>query len=284
MSSDLLIHATLTVSGGREDLSAADARIRALLAAEALEGSVETRHGEAALCYDFKLRGGIPFPVFAAVSQEFAGLAVTAEWVNAGAGRSGRARLAGGRIVEQDEDRVTAARTANRWLRVAADGRLELGLLLMRLGRDEWAGYAIDHERDALIHLLRIGEVLELRATEGEPEWSVVWRLRDAADTPPARPCMRVVVAAALHAELDRAAREFVARWIWLDQSPAVDTAIERAHYARLGYPVRAANLRSLRLGDLAGDESGSRLHDTLEPEARWVAGVVRRCWGGSDE
>ena len=281
MSGDLLIHATLTVSGDRDRLSAADARIRALLA-DGVAGGFEVRHGDDALCYDFKLQGGIPFPAFAAASQEFADLVVTAEWVNVGAGRSGRARLAGGKLVEHSEDAVasSAARVANRLLQVAADGRLELGLLLTRRDIGEWAGYVINDRRDALFHLLRTGDGLELRATEGAPEWSVVWRLRDAADTPPARPCMRVALDDALFAELDEAAREFVAEWFWLDEAPAEDTAIEREHYARLGHVVRPANLRSARLQALLPGTGGLRLHDTLDADARWIGDLLLRCWG----
>lgn len=280
MHDSLLIHATLTVSGDRDALTAADARIRALLVTEA-SGDFETHHGDDALSYDFKVQGGIPFPAFAAASLEFPDLVVTAEWVNVGAGRSGRAQLAGGKLVEHSEDSVatSAARMANRRVRVAADGRLELGLLLTRLGADEWAGYVINDQRDALFHLLRSADGIELRATEGEPEWSQVWRLRDAQDTPPARPCMRVAVDDALFADLDRAAREFVGEWIWLSDAPAVDTAIEREHYARLGYAVRAANLRSLRLKALTTDADGLRVHDTLEPGNGWIAELLLRCW-----
>jgi hypothetical protein len=181
MNASLLIHATLTVSGNREALAAADARIRTLIAAEAAEGDIELRHGEDALCYDCKLSRGIPFPAFAAITQEFPDLVVIAEWVNVGAGRSGRARLAGGSLVEHSEDSVatSAARVPNRMLRVAADGRLELGLLVMRQNAGEWAGYVINDRRDALFHLLQTGQGIELRATEGGPEWSVVWRWRD---------------------------------------------------------------------------------------------------------
>lgn len=281
MSGDLLIHATLTVSGDRALLPAADARIRALLAAESAGGGVETHHGDDALCYDFKVHGGIPFPAFAAASQEFPDLVVTAEWVNAGAGRSGRAQLAGGKLVAHSEDPMAGggARSSNRWLRVAADGRLELGFLLQALGPGEWAGYAICHQRDALFHLLCSEGGIELRATEGEPEWSVVWRLRDESDTPPARPCMRVAVDDALYAELDRAARDFVDEWIWLEEASEVDTAIEREHYARLGHAVHAANLRSLRLKALVPDAGGLRVHDSLDPGERWIAALLLRCW-----
>ena len=62
MSADLLIHATLTVSGDSALLPAADARIKALLVGEIFEGGFEEHHGDDALSYDFKVRGGVPFP------------------------------------------------------------------------------------------------------------------------------------------------------------------------------------------------------------------------------
>ena len=46
MSADLLIHATLTVSGDSALLPAADARIKALLVGEIFEGGFEEHHGD----------------------------------------------------------------------------------------------------------------------------------------------------------------------------------------------------------------------------------------------
>ena len=106
MSADLLIHATLTVSGDPALLPAADARIKALLVEEVFDGGFEEHHGDAALSYDFKVRGGVPFPAFAQASQEFPQLEVVAEWVNVAAGRRGRARLVDGKIVDHVEDSI----------------------------------------------------------------------------------------------------------------------------------------------------------------------------------
>lgn len=282
MTAGLLIHATLTVSGDPALLPAADARIKRLLAGEDFADGFEEHHGDAALSYDFKVRGGIPFPAFAMASQEFPDLAVTAEWVNIAAGRKGRARIAGGRIVEHAEETLVsaAAETRNRYVGTAADGRLRLALAVLRLGPGEWAGYALNHERDALFHLLRTETAIELRATEGEPEWSVVWRLRDPGDTPRAQPCMKVAVDPGLYAELERLARDFTGEWIWMRQAPAVETALERERYARHGYPVHEANVRASRLQNLCG--AAGRAHDTLDEDNRWVRDVLLRCWAVS--
>lgn len=278
---DLLIHATLTVSGEPALLPAVDARIKRLLAGEGLAQGFEERHGDAALAYDFKVSGGLPFPAFALASQEFPGLVVTAEWVNVAAGRKGRARIAGGRIVEHAEEPVASvvAETRNRYVGAADDGRLRLALVVLRLGPGEWAGYALNHGRDALFHLLRTEAAIELRATEGEPEWSVVWRLRDSGDTPRAQPCMKVAIDPGLYAELERLARDFTAEWIWMRQAPEVETAIERERYARYGYAVHEANVRAARLQLMRGDGERSLVHDTLDADNRWVLDVLLRCW-----
>jgi hypothetical protein len=112
---DLLIHATLTITGAREQLPAADARIKALLVEEIFVGEFEEHHGEDALSYDFKVHGGIPFPAFAAASLEFPELKIAAEWVNVAAGRKGRALLTNGAIAEHVEEAMKPA-TVMCWL------------------------------------------------------------------------------------------------------------------------------------------------------------------------
>lgn len=284
MSADLLIHATLTVSGDPALLPAADARIKTLLVEEVFEGGFEEHHGDAALSYDFKVRGGVPFPAFALASQEFPQLAVLAEWVNVAAGRRGRARIADGKIVDHAEEPITtaAAEARNRYFEVEPDGTLRLAFVLMQRGRGEWAGYVLNHERDALFDIRRDGAVIELRATEGAAEWARMWKL-DALDAhPPARPLEPPQpLAREEYAELERLARDFAGEWIWLREAPAAETAIERERYARYGYTVRDANVRVARLQQMRGDADVTQplLHSTLDTEHRWISAVLRRCW-----
>ena len=136
---DLLIHATLTVTGAREQLPAADARIKALLVEEVFSGEFAEHHGDNALSYDFKVHGGIPFPAFAAASREFPQLTITAEWVNVAAGRKGRALLNNGSITEHVEDALAldGVEPRNRYLLAAPDGTLQLAFALMQ--RAGWA-------------------------------------------------------------------------------------------------------------------------------------------------
>ena len=284
MSADLLIHATLTVSGAREQLPVADARIKVLLVEEVFAGEFEEHHGDDGLSYDFKVHGGIPFPAFAAASQEFPGLTITAEWVNVAAGRRGRALLADGRIAEHTEEIIalTSADARNRWLQIAADGTLELAFTLVQHGAQEWTGYVLNHERDALFRITRQGDAIELLATEGAAAWAYVWLLRGVGDTPqPEALDLPQPVAGELYAELEQLAQEFVAEWFWLRDAPDADNAIELDRYARYGYPVRDANVRAVWLHRLRADAgTGQPMeYSTLDADHAWICDVLRRCW-----
>jgi hypothetical protein len=284
MTADLLIHATLTVSGDSALLPVADARIKALLVDEIFEGGFEEHHGDAALAYDFKVRGGVPFPAFALASQEFPQLAVVAEWVNVAAGRRGRARIADGRIVEHVEDSIGTgpAETPNRYCAVAAGGRLALAVAVIRRDHGLWNGYVIHHERDALFEIRRDGPAIALRVTEGGGEWARLWTLAnaDAPATPqmldPAQP-----LDAALYDELERLARDFAAEWIWLRDAPAAETAIERDRYDRYGYAVQDANVRVAKLQRMRGDAAIDEAlrYSTLDADSEWIPGLLQRCW-----
>lgn len=285
---DLLIHATLTVSGERGELPAVEARIATLLAAEASAGEFEAHHGDDALAYDFKVRGGIPFPAFAAASQEFPGVTIIAEWVNVAAGRKGRACLSRGSITEHVEEPLdmAAGEAPNRYLGAAADGTIGLAFVLQRRGPGEWAGYVLNHERDALFRITRDGDAVELLATEGAAEWAWRWSggidrdVLEAMELMPPQPLDQE-----LYAELESLAENFVDDGFWLRDAPQADNAIEIDRFARYGYTVRDANVRAAKLHRLrAGLESDDALeHSTLDGADAWITGLLRRCWADRD-
>ena len=97
----MLIHATVTVTGDPALLGACEARLRRLLSPQFLKGELTEHHGTAGLCYDLKVEGGIPFPVFAQASREFSGLSFTAEWVNLETDERGSVTLVDGRATRQ---------------------------------------------------------------------------------------------------------------------------------------------------------------------------------------
>jgi hypothetical protein len=282
----LLIHATITITGDAAMRGACEARLRRLLSPQVLKNEVTEHHGAEALCYDLKVEGGIPFPLFAQASQEFPELKFDAEWVNVAAGESGSATIVDGRVTGQESARIASGMADDHpvHVEVAPDGRLKLALTLFRATRDEWRGYALTATRDALLRVRRApgSDAVELLATEGAPEWSAAWRgtpsSRQAA--PDAIP-LPVAIEDSTLLELDALARNFVARWIWFAADQREDIALETERYARYGYAVSAANVRSSRLHRMRSDaaEGAPLLHSTLGDEERWIKDFVLATW-----
>lgn len=284
MSAELVIHATITVRGEAADLAACAARIREALDAQAIEGEAAEHHGAEALCYDLKVRGGIPFPVFADVSQSFPGLTLIIEWVNPGAGQRGAATIIAGKLLRHDAGALAGQSRAPVCVRVAADGRLELACAVMRFGPDECRGYAIEAGHDAVFRAVRVpGGAVELVATDGAPEWALAWRGRlegggfEREALAPPQP-----IPEAEYIDLERLAQTFVAEWVWLAENPEKEIAVERERLKRRGQAEHAANIRSGALARMeeAGERRGGALvYDTFPDELRWVEELLTRCW-----
>lgn len=285
----LLIHATITVSGDKSLLEACDVRINELLAEQLIDGEIAEHHGNEALCYDFKVKGGLPFPAFVMASQEFPALRIDIEWVNVGAGARGMATIVNGKLAEHTVDKLETAVPDTRpvYVLVAENGRLELALTFFRSNRDVWVGYALTAERDALLHLMRVpdSDEVEVLATEGSAEWSLRWRgslARGAFEfeTVP----VPQAIDAQTYRELEQLAQGFVAEWIWFASGPREEIAIEKERYARAGFAVSEANVRSARLHRMkaeATDPEGPLEFSTLDADDAWVKDLVVRCWLG---
>ena len=281
----MLIHATITVTGEAQERAACETRLRRLLSAQFLKNEVTEHHGAQTLCYDLKVEGGIPFPVFAQASQEFGGLEFVAEWVNVEAGEKGAATIVNGRVSAQTKDRIASRAGGEHplYVEVGATGRLVLALALLRVARDEWRGYALTSGRDALVRALRVTpQGVELYATEGGPEWTTVWRGQPSA--PAARRealAPPLAIDETVFRELDQLARSLVAEWIWFASAPHEETAIERERYARSGFEVAEANLRSAQLHRLRAEAGEGRplVHSTLPAEDVWVKDLVLATW-----
>ena len=282
----MLIHATVTIAGDALLLGACDARLRRLLSPHILKGEVTEHHGKDALCYDLKVEGGIPFPLFAQASQEFPALEFVAEWVNVGRGEKGKASIVNGRVTEQESGRV-AMRAGDGhpvYVEVAPSGRLTLALTLVRTDREEWRGYALTAARDALLRIVRRSDAgeAEVYATEGTAEWVRHWQgeIRSGEyetenmESP-------LPIAKADFQELDRLARTFAADWIWFSSEPPEGIAIERERYDRAGYAVADANVRTAQLHRMSAGagEGQSLIHSTLGPEDLWVKDLVLATW-----
>lgn len=282
-----LIHATIKVAGDELQLAACDGQIRLLLAAQAVDGDIAEHHGAGALCYDLKVRGGIPFPAFVLASREFPALSIDVEWVNVEENTRGAATIVDGRLVEHHVDRLTLADRSVRPSLVSAleNGRLELALTFYRSGPDEWLGYALTAHRDALLRIVRggDGDTVDLLATEGGAEWSLHWRgsLARLEFEPLAVP-LADEIDGEVYVELERVAQEFVEEWIWFASGPAAQIAIEKERYASYGYAVADANLKSARLHRMKSGQAqsdGRLVFSTVGADESWVKEVVARCW-----
>jgi hypothetical protein len=160
--------------------------------------------------------------------------------------------------------------------------------MLVRATREEWRGYAVTATRDALLRLTRPPEsdAVELYATDGGPEWALAWlgtlsaaNFTRSALTPP------IAIEDADFRELDQLARGFAADWIWFSSAGREEIAIERERYARYGYPVSAANVRTSKLhGMRGGAVEGKRLvHSSLRQDELWVKELILATWAAQD-
>ncbi len=281
----MLIHATVTISGDAPSRIACEARLRRLLSSQYIKNEVTEHHGEDALCYDLKVESGIPFPVFAQASQEFPELTFDAQWVNIEQGEKGGATIVNGRIASRQAERV-AVRTGDEHpvhVEVAPDGRLRLALTLFRATQDEWRGYALTASRDALVRVARraSGKV-ELDATEGAAEWALGWqREKEGGAAVRVKDAPPQAIDKTIFSELDAIARRFADLWIWFEDGPKEDVAVEADRYERYGYPVSAANVRSARLHRMRADaaEGAALVHSTLAPEDAWIKDLLLETW-----
>jgi len=282
----MLIHATVIITGGPEQREACEAHLRRALAGQLRRSDVTEHHGAEALCYDLKVEGGIPFPVFAEASETFPGLEFAIDWVNVAAGEHGTARFVAGRLAAQSTEAVGAAATTEHpiYVSVAADGTLMLALTLERIGSNEWRGYGLTATRDTLLRVRHDPEsqAVELHVTDGAPEWAAAWtgrfpgrRLRGERLRNP------IVMETSVYEELERLARTFADAWIWFAKDPERDIAIERDRYARYGYKTSDANVRSTRLHAMRTEAGEGRPmeHSTFRADETWLKDLVLATW-----
>lgn len=238
-------------------------------------------HTPERLEYEFRLRGGIPFPPFVSASQAFPDLTIEVEWTEAAVGSGGRAIIRNGALAEQAAHSHAPAGAVARDVSAGADGALELAVSGARW-HDHWHGYAIAADAHAFFRVAGTAQSCELLASDGvDPEWAERWSVSQG-DPAYGELAPREPIAEDELRELDRLAREFAEEWIWFEESPPEETAVERQRYAGYGYPVRAANLRSEKLRTVLRPERGGLGFTSFGDDARWIPELLRRCWLGS--
>jgi hypothetical protein len=282
----MLIHATVTITGAPEEREGCEAHLQRSIGGQLRRNDVSEHHGKDALCYDLKVEGGIPFPVFARASEAFPALEFAIDWVNVAADERGTARFIAGRLAAQTLERIGAASATSRpvYVAVAKNGTLTLALTLERVASNEWRGYGVTATRDALLRVRRDPEsnAIELHATEGVPEWAMAWTGRFPGRRL-ARERLRnpIAIEDSVYEELERLARAFAEAWLWFSNAPEQEIAIERDRYARYGYGTADANLHSARLHQLRTEagEGKPLEHSTFSAEDAWLKDAVLATW-----
>lgn len=265
------INATITVDGDPAALAEFRRRANDLLDAEFAEPYREL-HTDGRL--DWRVRAaGVPYPPFVAASEALPELVVQVQWEDEAGGTSGRSTIRAGRLAQQSTGPHAGDACA---LRVGADGTLALAVVCRERWRGEWIGYALTAGQHAFF---RAGAGV-LEASDGvDGEWAERWTIAgDRAGYAELDP--RAPIEPGLLNDLERLADGFVADWIWFDESPPEETAVERARYAAYGLKVNAANVRSVKLKTVLAELPGGGFALELsDPAARAVAALVARHW-----
>lgn len=252
--------ATLRVTGAGR-LADFRERVRSIMVRDIDAEHYAERHREGVLEYRFEPSKGLPFPAFAAASQEFPELRVEAEWVDPARGVRGRAVIENGRLIESASEPLGKVDLAYDVTLSAEDGELLLAIACREEG-GALLGYAASAARHGYFRYAGG----RLRVADGAGEnW---------ADGAPIDP--RTLIA------LEDIAFTFADEWLWYDQSSADEAELERAHYADYGYPVRGANIRSQALARLrrAGEDTpeGLRL-TTLDETGKRARAALLEAW-----
>ncbi len=244
--------ATLRVSGLGARLLDFRERVRYLMVREIDAERYSEHHAEDGLEYRFELERGVPFPAFASASAEFPEVRVEAEWTNPGAGMRGRAVIENGRLSEQTSESLDSARLEID-VEIGETGELLLAIACRRResgAGESWIGYCASSARHAWFAW---DGALELMPTEAAIDETLL-------------------------AELEETAFAFTGRWLWYDEAPEGETALERKRYAERGWPVRGANLRAERVAQLRDAIPGNR-YSNLSPQAAPLRTALRAAW-----
>ena len=269
--------ATVTVKGDPALLREYRNRVNALLDEEDAASYRELHTGKQ-LEYRFKLRGGIPFPPFVETSQAFPELTVEVDWTEANLGRSGRAIIQNGILREQAAQTQAPGGPALQHVRADADGRLRLAVVCERW-REFWHGYVIASDQHAFFRISGTPGACELCASDGvEAEWAERWTV-SSDDAAYSELVQREPIAKDELREIDRLAEGFSREWLWFNESPPDETAVERQRFEAYGYPVCVANLRSEKLRRVLRPEDRGFALDSFGEDTRWIPQVLASCW-----
>jgi hypothetical protein len=283
------MNATVKVSGAAESLADYRRRVNDLLAEERADPYREL-HTRGRLEYRFKVRRGIPFPAFVEVSNAFPDLLVEVEWESSEQGTRGSATIQSGRLKQQRSEPLNRAGGVCIDVHIDAAANLQLAFACRRIRDGLWIGYVLSAAQHAFFEIESgAGGELVLYASDAvEPRWAEKWIVHapvhagvaDASTYAELDP--RVSIPDGLLQALENLALDFAEEWIWFDETPREETAVERSRYETYGYGVRGANLKSEKIKTaLAGREDGGRGFSSLPEDMSWIRDLLAAHWRG---
>jgi hypothetical protein len=279
------MNATVKVSGAVEALADYRRRVNDLLAEERADPYREL-HTRGRLEYRFKVRRGIPFPAFVEVSSAFPDLLVEVEWESEEQGTRGSATIQSGRLKEQRSAPLHSAGGVWIDVNIGADGSLTLAFACRRIRDGLWMGYVLSAAQHAFFEIESGagGELILCASDAVEPKWAEKWIVHegDADGSTYAELDPRVAIPDGLLQALENLALDFAEEWIWFDETPREETAVERSRYETCGYSVRGANLKSEKIKTALADRGdGGRAFSSLPEDMSWIKDLLAAHWRG---
>lgn len=263
----LRIHAVIDVNGPRQLLRAFRKKMLRAFAEDAPDGTLKEQSGSEVLRFDFSSASGVPFPSLVALSTQYPDCVLTIKWNKASV--SGETTLQNGQVKEASREAALGGRIPQS-IELAPDRTLQLGLAV-DIGREGILGYCANADAETWFKLDGSRDVHTLLTVGGDgTAWDEGWR--DDACTPLNPP--QSFSATEQHA-LEQLADAFRAEWLWYAHAPSEQTIVERQRYAAAGRPVRAINVKSIKLAEHAGSVISS-----LAPDQAWIAECLRNTWG----
>jgi hypothetical protein len=274
------ISARVVVTGEEALLPAYRERVNDLLD-EDNAGTYRELHTDDRLEYEVRCRGGVPFPPFVKVSEEFPELVIEVRWENPALGERGAAEIQAGQLKEQAISEALSQGDFEVDILARGDGTIVLAAACRERSDGVWIGYALTATQHGFFRVRsEVGAVL-LSASDGvAAEWAEQWRIaeNDVAyrELDPREP-----IDAKLLGELDALAADFAAGWIWFSAAGPDDTAVERHRYEMYGLKVNDANIRAERLRRMMQPERGGYAFSTVGDAGARVVALVADHWLG---
>ena len=272
------VTAELVVDGPRQLLRALRKRVVDSLASEGAAVQLTESHQEDRLQFKLSAEHGMPYPQLIAASAMYPDCVLSMNWQSDG--KRGLTTIRAGEVQVASGESLAGGELPQA-IEVDADGCLLLGIVVAGIGgAGATTGFAATRAAETYFSIAGDDPGHRLATTGGgglhwDEHWQCdlagAWRL-DADH--PARP-----IEEGQMRQLEAAAAAFRARWLWYDQAPPEDTAIERARAAAADRRVCAINVQSRALAGLGK----SRAFDSIAAVDCGLVPLLRRTWAATD-